>query len=59
MIPQAILGISFPVANDPAFHFPVYGWDNINFVLGLLELSAKISIDFILVSSLILNQLLR
>jgi hypothetical protein len=59
MTPQAILGISFPVANDPAFHFPVYSWDNINFVLGLLELREKISIDFILVSSFILNQLLR
>lgn len=59
MTPQAILAISFPVANDPAFYYPVYTWDNIYFVLGLLELGEKISIDFILVSSSILNQLLR
>jgi hypothetical protein len=60
MTPEAVLEMSYPVANDPAFHIPVSSWNRIRFLHYLLWLNAikdragdserRSSIDFILVS---------
>jgi hypothetical protein len=61
MTPEAVLRMSFPVANDPAFHFPMASWDHIRLLLVHIERTSAIkdrakngerclSIDFTLVS---------